>query len=128
MEDIIGALDSIYCSKINKINVDLLNKEVTFDLSLIDNGKVTNHELKFIDCISFLWLEKDKYTHELYDFSKCNYYELTEVNLKSISTISDDKWLNSYPMEYNVAIEIWETALLINANELLIDHQHFLIP
>ena len=124
---IISALNAIHCSAINNINVDLLNKEVTFDLSLTDKGKVTNHELKFINCISFLWLEKDKYAHEAYDFSKCDYYELTAVNLKSISATSDDKWLKQYPMEYNVVIEIWETALLIHANELSIDHQHFSI-
>lgn len=125
MEGIIDALNAIYCSKINKINVDLMNKEVTFDLSLIDNDEITNHELKFINCVSFLWLEKDKYAHESYDFSKCDYYELTSVDLMGITTTSDDKWLKQYPMDYNVVIEIWETALLINADELLIDHQHF---
>ena len=128
MEDIIGALNAIYCSTINKIDVDVLNKEMTFDLSLTDNGKTTNHELKFINCTSFLWLERDKYTHELYDISKCDHYELTTINLKSISATSADKWLKQYLIEFNVIIEIWETALLINANELSIDHQHFAIP
>ena len=125
MESIISVLNAIHCSAINKINIDLLKKEVTFDLSLVDNGKVSNHELKFINCISFLWLEKDNHVHESYDFSKYDYYELTSVNLRSISATSDDIWLKQYPMEYNVAVEIWETALLINAGELLIDQQHF---
>lgn len=112
------------CSK-KKIDVDLPKKEVTFDLLLDDNGKTSNHELKFINCTSFLWIEKDKTAHELYDFSKCDYYELTSVNLRRISATSDDKWLTQYPMEYNVAVEIWETALLIHADELAIDQQHF---
>jgi len=30
-------------------------------------------------------------------------------------------------MEYNVVIEIWETALLVNATEILIDNQLFSI-
>lgn len=125
LEDIISMLNAIDCSAINKINVDLLKKEVTFDLTLVDNDEISNHELKFINCISFMWLEKDKTAHESYDISKCDYYELTSVNLKSISATSDDKWLKEYPMEYNVVVEIWESALLINAGEVIIDQQRF---
>lgn len=128
MEDIIGALDSIWYSTINSVNVDMLNKTVTFELTLVDNGETTDHELKFVNCRAFLWLESDKYTDEAYDLSKCNYYELTSVDIRKISTVSDDKWLKSYPMEYNVAIEIWETALLINADKLILDNKEFAIP
>lgn len=125
MKDIVGMLNAIHCSTIKNINVDLLKKEITFDLLLIENGKESKHELKFVNCISFLWIEKDKYSNELYDFSKCDYYELTSVNLGSINATSDDKWLKQYPMEYNVAVEIWESALLINADEIIIDQQRF---
>lgn len=127
LKDIVGMLNAIYCSTIKNINVDLLKKEITFDLLLIENGKESKHELKFVNCISFLWIEKDKYSNELYDFSKCDYYELTSVNLGSINATSDDKWLKQYPMEYNVAVEIWESALLINADEIIIDQQRFSI-
>lgn len=125
LKDIVGMLNAIHCSTIKNINVDLLKKEITFDLLLIENGKESKHELKFVNCISFLWIEKDKYSNELYDFSKCDYYELTSVNLGSINATSDDKWLKQYPMEYNVAVEIWESALLINADEIIMDQQRF---
>lgn len=125
MEGIIHMLNAIHCSTINKINVDLLKKKIIFELSLVDNGKVSSHELEFINCISFLWLEKDKYVHESYDFSKYDYYELTSVNIRNISATSDDKWLKQYPMEYNVAVELWESALLINADKILVDQQPF---
>ena len=128
MEDIIGALDSIWYSTINSVNVDMLNKTITFELTLVDNGETTDHELKFVNCRAFLWLESDKYADKAYDLSKCNYYELTSVDIRKISTVSDDKWLKSYPMEYNVAIEIWETALLINADKLILDNKGFAIP
>ena len=34
--------NDIYCSTINKMDINLLNKEIVFDLSLIDDT-VTNH-------------------------------------------------------------------------------------
>ena len=128
LKDISSALNSIYCSKINKLDVDLLNKEMIFNLTLVDGGNVTNHELKFVNCSSFLWLEKNKYAHEAYDFSKCNYYELTSIDIMNITMHTYDDWLKQYPMEYNVVIEIWETALLIKSDEIIIDNQHYLIP
>jgi len=73
-------------------------------------------------------LEKDKCTHESYDFSKCDYYELTAIEIKHITANSYDKWLNQYLMEYNMIIEIWETALLIKAGQVIIDGRAFLIP
>ena len=126
LKDIVTAINAICYSIINKIDVNLANKEVVFSLSLVDNGAVTNHELRFINCTSFVWIEKMG-DDNLYDFKKCDYYELTAVNLRRINTTSTDKWLKQYSMEYNVAVEIWETALLINSTELSIDHQHFSI-
>lgn len=128
MEEITRMLGAIYGSTINKLHVDLLKKEVIFDLTLVDHDEVSSHELKFIGCTSLLWLEKDNDAHEDYDFSKWDYYELTSVTLGSIRAASEDKWLKQYPMEYNVTVEIWETALLIHAGELVIDQQRFPIP
>ena len=126
LKDIFSALNAICCSIIRKIDVNLANKEVVLSLSLVDNGDITNHELRFINCTSFLWIEKMDGDNS-YDFKKCDYYELTAVNLRKVNTISTDKWLKQYSMEYNVAVEIWETALLINATELSIDNQRFSI-
>ena len=54
LKDIVTAINAICYSIINKIDVNLANKEVVFSLSLVDNGAVTNHELRFINCISFV--------------------------------------------------------------------------
>ena len=128
MPDLGEACGKLYAAVISNINIDMLKKLIRFDLAIDDGGERTSCVLEIKNYSSFLWLEKDKYTHESYDFSKCDYYELTSIIFKKITTNTENDWLKQYPMDYNVAIEIWETALLINATEVSIDNQHFSIP
>lgn len=127
MDDVICAINSIYCSTINDINFDVSNKEIIFDLTLNESGNVSHHTMQFKNVTSFLWIEKPV-DSQGYSFSNCDYYELTSITFKQIRAKADNDWLNQYLMGYNVVIEIWETALLINSSELLIDNQLFLIP
>lgn len=128
MDDVNSAINSIYCSTINNIDFNVLEKEIKFDLTLTDNGNISHHTMQFKNVTAFMWLEKDKYTHESYDFSKCDYYELTSILLEKTLTNTNDEWLKQYSMEYNVVVEIWETALLINTTEVIIDNKKYLIP
>lgn len=127
MDGLLCAINSIYYSTINDINFDMSNKEITFKLTLTDNENISHHTMQFKNVMSFLWIEKPK-DSQTYSFSDCDYYELTSITFEKIDTKTEDDWLNRYLMEYNVVIEIWETALLINATELLIDNQLFSIP
>ena len=127
MENIVNALNSIYGSVIKDINVNMFDKEISFDLTLVDSGIKTNHKLKFINCASFLWMEKPVINTDSYDFRNWDYYELSSIDLCTINTTSKNKWLKQYPMSYNVAIEIWETALLIQAEAIIIDEKQYLI-
>lgn len=126
MKDIVSKLNDIYYSKINNMDINLSNKEIIFDLSTIDGNLVTNHMLKILGCSSVLWSEKRK-DDVCYNYKECDYYELSSIILKKISVASGNEWLNQYPMEYSVVIEIWESALLIKAEEIILDGQKFLI-
>lgn len=74
---------------------------------------------------SFMWLDINFYTDETYDFSKWDYYELTSIDIMNVTMFAQDEWLSQYPIEYNIAIEIWDTALLVKADKLVIDQQCF---
>ncbi|MEE0831314.1 MAG: hypothetical protein UIM26_07615 [Longicatena sp.] len=126
MNDLINAINSIYYSVINDISINVFNKEIKFDLTLHDIGNISSHIMRFKNVESFLWIEKPK-DSKFYSFPKCEYYELTSIVLKKIHINTDDDWFKQYLMEYNVVIEIWDTALLIRATELLIDNELFLI-
>ena len=108
------------------MDINLLNKEIVFDLSLIDDT-VTNHVLKFVGCSSVLWIEKMEDEIPSYNISNWDYYEITSIDIQKYSAKSEDKWLKYYPLEYNVAIEIWDSALLIKAEEIIIDQQKYSI-
>jgi len=126
MDDLICAINSIYYSTINDIDFNMANKEIIFKLTVTDNGNISYHTMHLRNVTSFLWIERPK-DSQLYSYPHCDYYEITEINFDRISTKTENDWLNQYPMEYNVVIEIWETALLVNATEILIDNQLFSI-
>lgn len=127
MCDVVKVCGSLYASIIKKTDIDFFNKTIKFDLILIENENETVHTLEIRDYDSLLWLEKNKMTHEEYDFKNCDYYELTAITFGGIYANSDDKWLKQYSLEYNIAIEIWESALLIKANTVVVDGVTFKI-
>ncbi len=127
MENINFKLNQLYYSTIRNIDVHLISKKVSLDLCLTENGRTEAHTLQFVGCSSLLWVEKMDQS-STFDFTACNYYELTSVQLMKTATTSSHNWLKQYSMEYNVAVEIWEAVLLLNAKEVLVDNQRFSIP
>ncbi len=127
MTDLNTALNDVYASVIGRFHVDLPNKKVEFDLECTDYGTTTTHKLTFAGCTSCLWVEKRK-DDSIFDFQACDYYELTSVLVRTTTATSTDPWLRQYPLEYNIAVEIWGSALLLHAQEVCIDHQRFPLP
>ena len=114
MKNAVDAFNEIYCSVIKNIDINILQKTISFDLTLVDGGKTTDHKLKFENCTAFLWVEKMAESNEFNDVYNTN---LT----------SDDRWLKQFPLEYNVAIEIWSSALLIKTGKVILDGQQYLL-
>ncbi len=121
MGDVVKICSSLYASIIKKIDLDFFNKTIKFDLILIEGENETSHTLEIRDCESFIWVEKYKTTHEEYDFKNWDYYELTSITFGNVQANSNDKWLKQYPLDYNIGIEIWESALLIKSNMVVVD-------
>lgn len=127
MTDLNTDLNDIYGSVIRRFHVNLLNKKVEFDLECTDYGNTTIHNLTFTDCTSCMWVEKMK-GNSTFDFQACDYYELTSVLVRTTTATSTDPWLQLYPLEYNIAVEIWDSALLLHAQEVCMDGLHYPIP
>lgn len=127
MTDLNTALQDVYASVIRRFHVDLSNKKVEFDLEYTDYGTTTTHKLTFTGCTSCLWVEK-RNDDSTFDFQACDYYELTSILVRTTTATSTDHWLRQYPLEYNIAVEICESALLLHAQEVHIDEFHFPIP
>jgi len=121
MEEIIQACNSLWSSVVKKMEVDFLKEKILFNLAVTDSGIETNHILEISDYESLIWIEKSQNTHEEYDFKSCVYYEFTSITFGNIQANSDDKWLKQYSLNYNIIIEIGESALLIKSNTIVVD-------
>ena len=127
MKNMVDALNEVYGSVIKKTDIKIVRKTVSFDLTIVDSEKTSRHELKFINRTSFLWVEKDAESNEFndnYDFSECDYYELTSIDLAEINITSNDRRFRQFPLEYNVVIEIWNSPLLIKADKVVVVDGH----
>jgi len=106
---------------IKDFRMDLFNKVITFELTIIDNEKKSDHVLEFRDFDSILWFEKDINTNKDYDIKKCAYYELTSITIRNFEASSQDRAMKLYSMVYNVALEIWESVIYIKVNNMIVD-------
>ena len=127
MSEIVEACNPLYASIIKKIDIDFFNKTIRFDLVFMETDNESKHVFEIRNYNSFLWLEKDKMTTKEYDFKKCDYYELTAITFTDTQASSNDKWLKNYLLEFNIAIEIWDSALLIKSDTVIIDGKVFKI-
>mgnify|MGYP001009122337 CR=1 FL=1 len=121
MDNVIKACNPFWGSIIKKMDFDFFNEVIKFDVTLIDGEIETNHTLEIRDYESLLWLEKSETTHEEYDFKGGDYYEFTAITFGSVKANSEDKWLKQYLLEFNITIEIWESALLVKAKNIIVD-------
>lgn len=126
MKLLINSLDTVYYSTIKNIDINIFHKEINIDLLLVENGIESEHFLKLKNCSAFLWSEKNK-KDVMYNFDEYEYYELTSVVLEKMCVMTDDEWLKNYSLEYNVVIEIWNSALLVKVDTIVVDDKEFII-
>ena len=119
-------LDAFYYSIIKKIDIKLFDKKIIMELAIIENGLEYSHIVEFDGCNSFLAIEKQG-NNSNFDISKCEYCELTSIILEKISITTEEEWLKHFSLDYNIAIEIWDSALLIQTNTVVIDGQEYLL-
>lgn len=81
----------------------------------------TRHKIIFYGVTSLMW------TMTGFEGQICQdvFPDLTSLELCNISVSSSDKWLRSYPLNFNIAIEIMDRALLINANAIELDNKFY---
>ena len=115
MEEVQSVFDKLYDCKIEKLQYDCFN--ACFILEALDLGTNEKHNLIFNDVVSCLFAMtgfEGKICKEVFP-------ELSSILLKQISLNSKNKFISSYPLSYNICVEIMDRAILINAKSVLID-------
>lgn len=122
-------LEPLSGSIIEKIEFNILQKNIFLELKLIENGIESMHTLEFKSVWSHYYTQ-DTTSSEI-DFTETNYLELTSIDYASggISSVNCksnlDDWFNSIHSMTNFALEIWEGLLLIEARKIVIDDNEF---
>ncbi len=123
MKNIIEASNELWNSVITNIDVDVLKQSIVFELAVTDSGKTQRHILRIMNYESFMWINTDKNN----TFPEMDYYEITSIQFGSVNIESNHKWLSQFPIDFNITIEIWETAFLIKADSIMIDNCTFVV-
>ena len=112
----IKIIEQFWCCSIKEIIHDYRKATLLIKLCDSDTNKIYN--IKFLGVISLLW------TMQGYEGKICTdvYPELTSIEICGLSLNTKNKWLKQFPLEYNVAIEIMDRALIINANAMEIEY------
>ncbi len=107
--------DELYDCKIEMIQYDCFKATFILEASDLENGK--KHNLVFDDVDSCL------FTIHGFEGKICKeiFPELSSILLKEIKLTSKNKWISSYPLKYNICIEMMDRAILINAGSVFID-------
>lgn len=113
--------DKLWCCSIKEINHDYREACLKIKLVAPENDSII-YDVNFVGVISLLWTMdgvEEKICRDVYP-------ELTSIEIKQdISLSTENKWLKHFPLNYNVAIEIMDRALIINANVIEINGNRY---
>lgn len=112
-------LDNLWACLIDDIQHNYQNAELLIKLREPETEKT--HILLFHGVVSLLWTMmgvEGEINREVYP-------EMTSVLLRDVIISTKDRWLKSYPKQFNVCIEIMDRALLVSAEAFTLDEFHF---
>ena len=117
LADINKKLEILWALNIKTIDFDLLKGKLTFYL-YDHEGK--NYLLVLKGVSSLLWLRNTD--NFILGFDENMFTELTSILIKDVNVdLKKDKWLKQYKLDLNISIEIVNCALLVEADEILLD-------
>lgn len=117
--------DKYWADIIKKVEYDFFSGKISFLVTDPDNHK----EIKiiFIGVSSFLWIRN--YPEIEKDFEVADYYEITSISCSNVkSDFHYAKWLDGYSTNFNISLEIWNSAMVMEAQKVKIDDEEYDIP
>lgn len=123
-------LDEIWASEITSYDFDMIRNKLLLNLKMVENGVENQHVIEFLNVSSYFYIngtEDMRTTFGLYEDG--DYLELTSIlfikEKANIITVSKEKWIEQYKSEINIAIEIWDKYLFIEAEMIRINGSEF---
>ena len=112
-------LNQLFFLPIADWEFSLEKKTLRIELTEVNGDRGISHVIIFKSCSAVMWMNDSAEPIE-WDFC-----EFDTIDIGHVVIVTKDKWLKQFPGEFNVAIEIWTTALLINAKSIEVDGECF---
>lgn len=128
LNEIQNKLNELWESSIDFYEFNILNHTITFNVTVIENGKESKYGVKFKGVSSYHFYEdsKEKRFNPLEPDDE-DYLELTSIQFykDGIGNITNksqtEKWSEQYYSNANFSLEIWNSMLFIEASKIIID-------
>lgn len=122
-------LNEMWAAIIEKYEFDLLKSTISFDLKTIDNGIETKYKMVFEGVSAWYFIENsgDLRFNTTDSFDDQDYLELTSIDFYRMGvgqikpSSKEESWVNEYCSNPNIALEIWNALLLIEAKRIIIN-------
>lgn len=134
LEKIRTEFNEILESKINKIDFNLLTNSIEFLIEYVENGNKINTHIIFMNVSSYFFVNDTREDRKSFiEYEDGNQLEITSIDViegnLEIQPKAQSRWIEQYGASVNIAIEIWNRILLIEASKIIIGEKEFnLLP
>lgn len=119
------ALDPLWASFIEKVDIDILNLRITFDLVLyFSDNAIQRHKLVFDNVSSYFFVNGEgdaRYNTEKWDNAELSEIYYFERSQDHILHKNDKEGTPNYVSNPNFHLEIWGAAFMIEAKTITVD-------
>jgi hypothetical protein len=121
-----NSLNKLWESKISEINFDILNNRIKMRLELTENKNISNHTIVLKNVSSYFFVNNtEKERKKFINREEDDFLEMTSISLiegdAEIRTKAEEKWIEQYNANANIAIEIWSRFLFVETEMIEID-------
>lgn len=128
LDKIQNKLNELWAGVIDFYEFDILNHAITFNVTVIENGKEEKYSIKFKGVSSYHFYEdSEEQRINPLEPDDGDYLELTSIQfyengVGDITTKSEtEKWAEQYYSNSNFVLEIWNSMLFIEASNIILN-------
>ncbi len=121
MNKISDLLDYLWGGELIIENIDFCNKKIHMKIKIIENELEKEYALMLNDVISFCWInDQGEDRKNIYSW---NYMELESISLcnKVKINVNGTEYDNCFYSRPSIMFEVWNSALYVEASEVIIN-------
>lgn len=128
LDKIQNKLNELWAGVIDFYEFNILNHTITFNVTVVENGKEEKYDIKFKGVSSYHFYEdSEEQRINPQEPDDGDYLELTSIQyyengVGNITTKSEaEKWAEQYYSNSNFVLEIWNSMLFIEASNIILN-------